>query len=103
MLHDEAEISVRSGNGGPGAVSFRREKFVPEGGPDGGDGGDGGDVILRANGHLNTLTRTRKRKNKAKNGLPGEGRQCFEKTDLVPEVPLGLLSATRRVVKNSLT
>ena len=52
MLRDEAEIVVRSGNGGRGAATFHREKFIPEGGPDGGDGGDGGDVILEANPHL---------------------------------------------------
>lgn len=55
MFIDIAEITVRAGKGGPGAVSFRREKFVPKGGPDGGDGGDGGDVIMIADSQLSTL------------------------------------------------
>lgn len=52
---DEASIVVRGGNGGHGCVSFRREKFIPRGGPNGGDGGDGGSVYLRGSEHLNTL------------------------------------------------
>ncbi|HIJ83285.1 MAG TPA: GTPase ObgE, partial [Magnetococcales bacterium] len=52
---DEVKIYVRSGDGGNGAVSFRREKFIPYGGPDGGDGGRGGDVVLLADAQLNTL------------------------------------------------
>ena len=55
MFLDEAEIHVKAGQGGHGAVSFRREKYVPRGGPDGGDGGDGGDVVFVADGNLNTL------------------------------------------------
>jgi GTP-binding protein len=94
MLHDEASISVRSGNGGPGCVSFRREKYVPEGGPDGGDGGDGGDVVLVASHHLSTLTPyTRKRKWKARSGEPGSSRQKHGANgeDLVLEVPCGTI------------
>ena len=55
MFVDEVEIEIAAGNGGRGALSFRREKFVPRGGPDGGDGGDGGSVYLVASPHLNTL------------------------------------------------
>lgn len=69
---DEAVIEVRSGRGGDGRVSFRREKFVPKGGPDGGDGGRGGDVILHAHPHLKTLLEYHfKRKFKAPDGDPG--------------------------------
>src|SRR4030081_145442 len=55
MFLDEVTIRVRSGNGGAGAATFRREKYEPRGGPDGGDGGRGGDVVLFVNPHLNTL------------------------------------------------
>jgi GTP-binding protein len=69
---DICEITVRSGNGGPGKVGFRREKFVPKGGPDGGDGGRGGDVVLIVDGNLNTLRDfTYRRKFVAENGKPG--------------------------------
>ena len=72
---DEATIKVTAGNGGAGCLSFRREKFVPFGGPNGGDGGDGGDVMLQATEGLNTLVDFRyKRLFKAENGRPGEGR-----------------------------
>ncbi|MFN3337894.1 MAG: GTPase ObgE, partial [Thermomicrobium sp.] len=55
MFYDQAKISVKAGNGGNGAVSFHREKYVPRGGPDGGDGGRGGNVYLRVDPSLNTL------------------------------------------------
>ena len=55
MFIDTADITVRAGNGGKGAISFRREKYVPKGGPNGGDGGDGGDVIAVASAQLSTL------------------------------------------------
>ncbi len=72
---DEVKITVRSGNGGPGAVSFRREKYIPKGGPDGGDGGDGGNVCIRVNRELRTLyDLTVKHSVKAENGRSGSGR-----------------------------
>lgn len=73
---DHAKILVRSGKGGPGCVSFRREKFVPRGGPDGGNGGCGGDVLIRADAQLGTLLDYRfQPRHLAKNGQPGEGNQ----------------------------
>lgn len=89
---DETRIMVRSGNGGAGCVSFRREKYVPRGGPDGGNGGDGGDVILEASRGLATLLDLRyKRKIIAPNGRPGEGQDCYGAAgaDLVVRVPPG--------------
>ena len=89
---DEAVIMVRSGKGGAGCVSFRREKFVPKGGPDGGDGGKGGDVIFRASDNLLTLYDLRlKRIYEAKNGKGGMGSQRYGPAapDLVVEVPVG--------------
>lgn len=74
MFVDEIEIEVIAGNGGKGCVSFRREKFVPKGGPDGGDGGDGGSVVLKVDMHRSTLSHLRTRKHyRAKNGKPGLG------------------------------
>jgi GTP-binding protein len=94
MLRDEAEILIRSGNGGPGAATFIREKYVPEGGPDGGNGGKGGDVIVVATQHLNTLSQFMRRRHwKAEHGLPGRGSNCFGRggEDLVIEVPCGTI------------
>ena len=91
---DEASITVRAGKGGHGCVSFRREKFVPRGGPDGGDGGDGGSVILEADVRLLTLYDFRhKRVYEALSGRPGMGAQRFGPagTDLVVGVPVGTL------------
>ena len=62
MFHDRARIVVRSGRGGDGALSFRREKYVPKGGPDGGDGGRGGDVVLVADASLRDLSSLRGRR-----------------------------------------
>ena len=77
MFADRAKIYVRSGKGGDGHVSFRREKFVPAGGPDGGDGGRGGDVIFVVDKHLNTLESFRyQKKFLAQNGAPGGRRRC---------------------------
>lgn len=91
---DEATITVQAGNGGNGALSFRREKFVPKGGPDGGDGGRGGDVILVANSGLNTLADFRyTRKFKAGTGASGAGRNCSGAAgkDCIVRVPVGTL------------
>ncbi|RFF27817.1 MULTISPECIES: Obg family GTPase CgtA [unclassified Wenzhouxiangella] len=91
---DEASIRVTAGNGGHGCVSFRREKYIPKGGPDGGDGGDGGDVWLEGDSGLNTLADFRHaRQFKAKNGQPGAGQQRSGKSadDVVVRVPLGTI------------
>jgi len=91
---DEAIITVESGKGGRGCVAFRREKFIPFGGPNGGDGGKGGDVIFRVSPNLLTLYDLRlKRRYAAKNGQMGLGSQCNGKNadDLVVEVPRGTL------------
>jgi len=92
MFVDRAEIIIKSGKGGNGAVSFRREPFVPEGGPDGGDGGKGGDVIFFADNNMRTLMDFRyKRKYEAENGQDGMKKKCFGKngTNLVIKVPPG--------------
>jgi len=89
---DEAIIKVEAGDGGSGTVSFRREKFVPDGGPDGGDGGDGGDVYLIANESLNTLIDFRyTRFHAAERGKNGQSRDCTGRRgeDLVIRVPVG--------------
>ncbi len=89
---DEATIDVTAGKGGTGCVSFRREKFVPKGGPDGGDGGDGGSVFLEGDVALNTMIDYRyTRRFCAENGESGRGRNCSGKSgqDLVLPVPLG--------------
>ncbi len=91
---DEASITVQSGNGGSGCVSFRRERFIPRGGPDGGDGGKGGDVTIRSTTRLRTLQHFRYKKLfKAKNGAPGLGKQKTGKSgeDLTIEVPPGTI------------
>lgn len=92
MFADRARIFVRSGRGGNGAVSFRREKYVPAGGPDGGDGGRGGDVIIEVDEGLNTLIDFRNvRKYKAQDGEPGDKKNCRGKDgkDIVLKVPPG--------------
>lgn len=89
---DEAIITVRAGKGGHGCVSFRREKFVPRGGPDGGNGGDGGSVYLKGVSRLMSLYDFRvRRRYEAENGRPGEGSQCHGRKgeNLVVELPLG--------------
>ena len=94
MFVDEAQIKVRAGKGGNGCVAFRREKFVPKGGPSGGDGGDGGSVVLESTGRMNTLTHFRfQPEQSAENGRQGEGSKCTGRTgkDLVLQVPAGTL------------
>lgn len=89
---DEVEIKIDAGDGGNGAVSFRREKYVPMGGPDGGDGGDGGDVFLLADENLNTLIDYRfERFHKAQRGQNGMGRNCTGSRgeDCILRVPVG--------------
>ncbi len=92
MFRDECELEVVAGRGGDGMLSFRREKYVPRGGPDGGDGGKGGDVVLLATTRLNSLLGLgRKRLHRAKNGRPGETARRSGATgeELVLEVPVG--------------
>ncbi len=89
---DQCKIFIRSGNGGAGSVSFRREKFVPNGGPDGGDGGKGGDVWIEATEGLNTLIDYRYQQHfKARTGEHGKGRQMHgaNAEDIVLRVPVG--------------
>ncbi len=92
---DEATIKITAGNGGHGCLSFRREKFIPRGGPDGGDGGDGGSVYLIANSELNTLIDFRyQRHYQAENGQSGMGSNCTGKKgdDLFIQVPIGTIA-----------
>lgn len=94
MFIDEVEIRVEAGKGGDGCVSFRREKYVPRGGPDGGDGGDGGDVVLVAEEGMNNLAPlTHRTLWKAKDGRPGTGAKCHGRSaeDLVIAVPPGTI------------
>lgn len=89
---DEAKISVYAGNGGNGCLSFRREKYIPRGGPDGGDGGDGGSIYIEGDDDLNTLIDYRYQpKYRAKNGESGKGKNCTggKGDDLVLKVPVG--------------
>ena len=95
MFVDEAKIYVKAGNGGNGCVAFRREKYVPRGGPSGGDGGNGGSVYLEANPNDNTLLRYRyNREFKADRGRHGEGSNCTGHSgeDLILRVPMGTLA-----------
>lgn len=89
---DEAIIHIEAGDGGNGCVSFRREKYIPKGGPDGGDGGDGGDVYLLADENLNTLIDFRFEKSyRAERGQNGQGKGCTGKRgkDIIINVPVG--------------
>ncbi len=104
MFFDEAKIYVKGGDGGTGIVSFRREKYVPHGGPDGGDGGKGGDVIFLADDGQSTLQLFRYRKHfKAENGKSGEGarRRGANGENLVVKVPVGTIvreAETKRLI-----
>jgi len=95
---DEVSIRVEAGRGGSGCMSFRREKFIPRGGPDGGDGGNGGDVMLVANADLNTLVDFRyKRLYRAEHGHRGEGSNCTGRAgeSLRIQVPVGTVVTER--------
>jgi GTP-binding protein len=104
LFLDYAKIHLKSGNGGAGAVSFRREKYVPRGGPDGGDGGRGGHVILKVDGSLSTLSDFRYRHHfEAGNGNPGEAMNRYGKdgADLIIPVPVGTVirdAETQRII-----
>ncbi len=92
MFVDYVEIEVAAGNGGSGCVSFHREKYVPQGGPDGGDGGQGGNIVAAANPHLTTLLEQRYRKKyKAPHGQPGRGglKTGASAQDTIVQVPVG--------------
>jgi GTP-binding protein len=94
MFLDQIQIEVTAGHGGPGATSFRREKFAPQGGPDGGDGGEGGSVFIRGNRNLNTLNHYRNaRKFSAESGHKGEGSMRSGKAgeDIYLDMPLGVV------------
>lgn len=103
---DEAIITVQSGKGGRGCVSFRREKFVPKGGPDGGDGGDGGNVVFVASTRKRTLYRFRHQKRlKAQDGRHGQGQCKHGKNgaDLIIEIPVGTVvsdAETGEIIKD---
>ncbi|MBQ7794062.1 MAG: GTPase ObgE [Clostridia bacterium] len=94
MFTDKAKILIKAGNGGNGSISFRREKYIAAGGPDGGDGGKGGSVIMRAEAGMSTLADYRyKRKYFAQNGGDGSGKHCTGRKgdDIILEVPVGTL------------
>src|SRR5207344_2446344 len=92
MFSDRAEIHIKAGRGGDGGLSFRREKYVPKGGPDGGDGGDGGDVVLLADPALRDLSALQRRKriaaDKGGNGS-GQRRHGADGDDVEVRVPVG--------------
>lgn len=106
MFVDRATIQIKSGKGGNGAVSFRREPFVPEGGPDGGDGGKGGDIIFEADRNLRTLMDFRyQKKYQAEDGQNGMKKRCYGKggKDLIIKVPIGTMiidKETGRLMKD---
>ena len=94
MFIDDVTIHVKAGDGGNGCMSFRREKHVPKGGPDGGDGGKGGDIIIEADQHQRTLINFLHRKHiKAKHGQHGKGKKMFGRNslDIILKVPVGTI------------
>ena len=94
MFIDESIITVKSGKGGDGAATFRREKFVQFGGPDGGDGGNGGSIIFRANPNINTLVDFKTKKMfEAEDGVKGSAARCKGASgkDCIIEVPVGTM------------
>ena len=94
MYFDEVVIEVTGGKGGDGVIQFRREKYVPRGGPDGGDGGHGGNILLEVDQHKNTLSKFRHKKQfKAQNGTRGKGKNQTGASgdDLVIQVPPGTM------------
>ena len=96
---DESLIRIEAGDGGNGCVSFRREKFIPKGGPDGGDGGDGGDVYLQADENLNTLIDYRFNKRfAAERGENGRSSDCTGRRgkDIILPVPVGTRAIDKR-------
>ncbi|MDD3861785.1 MAG: GTPase ObgE, partial [Candidatus Gracilibacteria bacterium] len=98
MFCDELQIKILAGNGGNGCISFRREKYVPKGGPDGGNGGNGGSITIKVNKNLNTLNHlTMKKVYKAESGEHGKGKNMQGKTgkDLIIEVPQGTIIFTQ--------
>ncbi len=103
MFCDQAKVKFEAGKGGNGCVSFRREKFIAKGGPDGGDGGNGGDIILQADENLNTLSTFRTQKFfKAQDGKPGQGSNKHGKNaeDLILKVPVGTLILDKNTKKS---
>ncbi len=100
---DEAKIYIKAGNGGNGSISFRREKFIEHGGPDGGNGGNGGSIVVQSNSQLSTLLHFKyKRHFIAKNGEQGKGSNCTgkSKSPLVIKVPVGtqILSEDKKII-----
>lgn len=94
MFIDTAKITIKSGKGGDGAISFRREKYIPNGGPDGGDGGKGGDIIFASDPNMTTLLDfTYSRKYVSDNGINGSGSKCYGKdgAKLIIKIPLGTI------------
>ncbi len=102
MFIDQAEIQLKAGDGGNGIVAFRRETYVPDGGPSGGDGGKGGDIIFEADANLRTLMDFRyKRKYEAERGEDGKNKNCFGRQgkDLIVKVPCGTLIKNKNTEK----